>query len=118
MFVFKIAASPMFLAMFQTEMKELKESRVEIKEFSKEVIEMMIKWIYFGDINLIPGDMERSVELFKVAHMYDIESLMDYSSSEIASNCTTSKTALQIFEFGFLYENEIMIGKAKEVIKK
>ncbi len=113
-----LVASPMFQTMFTTEMKESKENRVEINDFNAETVDLMLKWIYYRQLELKQEDFDKNLKLYKAAHKYCIDPLMDYLTLKIVEHHTRSEKALEIFEFGKLYENKAMIEISKEIIKR
>ncbi len=99
-------------------MKEGKEGRVEIHDFNKDTVDVMLKWIYFGVVELEGEDLDEIMELYKVSHKYCLEPLLNYLTLIIVEHHTQPEKAVEIFEFGHLYESNAMIEMAKEVIKK
>ncbi len=99
-------------------MKEGKEGRVEIIDFDKKTVEQLIKWIYTGEIEIEKDDFDGVLNLFQAAHKYCMNSLKDYLAFQIVNRHTKPETAIEIFEIGQMYENEAMIQKATEIIKK
>lgn len=74
------ARSSVFEAMFQADMEEKKENKVEIKDFSPEVIENMLMFIYGAktpsESSLKKEDGRDQIsELLKAADQYDVELL-------------------------------------------
>ncbi len=117
-FTFLTVASPVFLNMFTTEMKESKENRVEVDDFDKETIDLMLQWVYSGELDLNEDDFDTVVKLFQAAHKYCMEPFKDYLAAQIVEHHTKPETAVEMFEFGHLYENDAIIKKAKSIIKK
>jgi hypothetical protein len=101
-------------------MKESKEGRVEIQDFNKDTVDRLLKWIYFGKLELKMDDFDFNVhlELYQAAHKYEMESLIKYLASRIVKIYTQPEKALKLFEFGNIYGNNEMIEMAKETIKK
>jgi hypothetical protein len=62
---FIAVSSPVFLNMFQTQMREEKEGLVEIDDFDKETVERMINWMYIGYEELKYMDFNGQCDLFK-----------------------------------------------------
>jgi hypothetical protein len=111
-------ASPVFQKMLETNMKEGTEGRVEIIDFNKTTVEQLIKWIYSGDLDLKQDDRDGVLNLFQASHKYCMNSLKDYLAVQIVTHHTKPETAIEIFEFGQMYQHEAVIQKAKEIIKK
>ncbi len=116
--LFYAVASPIFRKMFETEMKEGKESRVEIEDFNKDTVDLMLKWMYSGQLELKEEDFDGHLKLFQASHKYGLDPLVTYLAAKMAVYHTTPEKALEIFELGHLYENDTMIEMAKQVIKK
>jgi hypothetical protein len=51
--------------MFQTQMKEEKEGRVEIQDFNRVTVQRMINWMYTGEVELKNVDFNGHLDLFK-----------------------------------------------------
>jgi antitoxin component of MazEF toxin-antitoxin module len=83
---FLSASSPVFKAMFETEMKESFENCVIIKEFEPKIVEKMIEFCQTNTINEIENEEEN---LFKIAHKYQISDLMNFAVEKMAENIST-----------------------------
>uniref|UniRef100_A0A914PV69 BTB domain-containing protein n=1 Tax=Panagrolaimus davidi TaxID=227884 RepID=A0A914PV69_9BILA len=80
------AQSPVFAAMFKPHTKEAKESKVEMPDFSFEIIEKSIKLCYNHDFDA-DTSIDEAFTLFKFAEKYDIQiikgDLQDYLADKI-----------------------------------
>jgi len=87
--------SPVFRAMFQHDMKESKEQIVDIKDCSKFVLDLMLEYIYTGDIHTKITSWDQAISLFSMADKYGLERLTLLCVPLIApllSNDTLSST--------------------------
>ena len=72
---FLSARSPVFLAMFQHDTAEFQKKEIEMPDVEPEVAEMMLKYIYSGDIKTIKPGMEE--ELLVAADKYSLLELKE-----------------------------------------
>ena len=82
------ARSPVFNAMFKTDMVEKKLQKVEIKELSPEVVAQMLSFIYTGSISEIENTPEFLFELLSAADQYQLELLKKLSEEKLSSSLT------------------------------
>ena len=83
------ARSPVFRAMFKTDMVEKRSQKVEIKELSSEVVAQMLNFIYTGSTNLkIENTPELLFELLSAADQYQLELLKKVSEKKLTSTLT------------------------------
>ena len=89
----------MFRAMFQTEMEEAREGKVEIKDFCPEVVEDMLLFLYTGyddtAIEALHRTRDHNEELLKAADQYQIDLLKATCEKVLGlgmniKNCLTS----------------------------
>jgi len=66
------ARSPVFEAMLKTKMKELESGRIVIDDFSKNVVEKMLVYIYGGMVPIIDKDAK---DLLNIAEKYQLQQL-------------------------------------------
>jgi hypothetical protein len=111
-------ASPVFLTMFQTEMKEENEGQVEIQDFDKDTVERLIKWIYSGEVELQQEDFGGFMNLYQAAHKYCIDPLKEYLVAQIVAGYKKAENALEILAVGTTYGEKLMVDAAKEIIKR
>jgi len=86
------ARSPVFTAMFEHEMEEKKQNRVEIIDMEKEVLSEMLKFIYTGkssNLEKMPG------ELLAAADKYDLERLKMMCEESLCATLS-NETAAEI----------------------
>ena len=75
------ARSPTFYAMMESDMKEKRSGRIELKDFEKNIVESMVQFIYTAKID---EKFEDFVDLMKIGHKYMIKSLVEECSKKIA----------------------------------
>ncbi|UYV69649.1 SPOPL [Cordylochernes scorpioides] len=88
------ARSPVFSAMFEHEMKESKESLVEIEDTDPEVLKEMLRFIYTGQSPNLDSMAER---LLPAADKYGLERLKVLCEVSLASNLTP-ENVLEVLE--------------------
>uniref|UniRef100_A0A914QSV1 BTB domain-containing protein n=1 Tax=Panagrolaimus davidi TaxID=227884 RepID=A0A914QSV1_9BILA len=94
------ARSPVFKKMFEAEMKEKFENFVEIKEFAPKIVEKMIEFCETDNIK----DLEDSEDdLFKIAHLYQIQQLMYFAVEKMAENIKNEKI-VEYIQLANLYD--------------
>ena len=84
------ARSRVFSAMFEHDMKEKKQNKVEIPDMDHEVLREMLHYIYTGKISNI-GNM--AGDLLFAADKYALDRLKDMCEEHICSNVTVSNAA-------------------------
>ncbi|XP_014210719.1 speckle-type POZ protein B [Copidosoma floridanum] len=87
--------SSVFAEMFSHDMKENKESKVEIKDLDEKVLKTMLQYIYSGSFN--ENDCQIN-ELFEAADKYDLQALKE---------CTIKGVLLSLT---ILYKNYYMVA--------
>ncbi|CAG0902429.1 unnamed protein product [Cyprideis torosa] len=79
------AQSPVFGSMFQHDMLEKQTGEVKITDFSAEVIEELLRFMYSGNVR----NIERiSEDLFSAAAKYDLKSLQGICEKQLACSLT------------------------------
>ncbi|UYV69899.1 SPOPL [Cordylochernes scorpioides] len=119
------ARSPVFAAMFEHDMKENRESLVEIEDMEPEVLEEMVRFIYTGQSPKLDSMADR---LLPAADMYGLERLKAMCEVSLASTLTSENAmkvlvladthnALQIktHTMSFIYENFDEILKTEDL---
>jgi len=80
--------SPVFRAMFAHEMKENKDSIIDIKDFDKTVILLLLEYIYTGELKSKISYWDQGVGLFSAADKYGLDQLTILSVPLIANYLT------------------------------
>uniref|UniRef100_A0A914ZCY1 BTB domain-containing protein n=1 Tax=Panagrolaimus superbus TaxID=310955 RepID=A0A914ZCY1_9BILA len=81
--------SPVFARMFQSDLKEAKENKVEIKDFSFEIVEAAIKLCYHH--SLVPyATLNDKMILLQFYDKYNIQPLKDDLEAELISEIDES----------------------------
>lgn len=84
------ARSPVFAAMFEHEMEEKKQNRVEITDMDNEVLNEMLKFIYSGKA---PQLEKMADDLLAAADKYDLERLKVMCEEALCSNLAVDTAA-------------------------
>ncbi|KAI6225418.1 CRE-BATH-40 protein [Aphelenchoides fujianensis] len=104
--VFKFALSAqseVFQRMFSADMREAEENRAEIKDFSPQAIECLLRFCYTTTI--APMDSPMLAEVYSAAHCYQMAELIDACKRQAMA----AKSVENVFEWlvvGFGYEDE------------
>jgi BTB/POZ domain/Leucine rich repeat len=95
--------SPVFAAIFDNVMEEAQSGKMTIKDFSANVVEGMLCYIYTGEIQ----DAKDAMDLYAIAIKYDIAGLKEKSHQIILRNLEENN-ALEVFGLGHLHNSEQM----------
>jgi len=107
------AKSPVFLAMFEHDMEEKRNNRVDIKDIDREVFEEMLKFIY-SDEFLYPKEMKK--DLLIAANRYDVKSLKASCEKDIF-DCLSFENAAETLIFADLHNAEQLKARTLDFIK-
>jgi len=80
-----LARSPVFMAMFQSDMKEKENRTVHIDDFKIGVVGEMLKFIYTGDVSSPDAIVEIASELLKAADQYQLDLLKNICEESLCS---------------------------------
>jgi BTB/POZ domain len=105
--------SSVFAAIFENDMKERIEGKMEIEEFSAAAVEDFLRFFYTGEIQ----DARNAMEIFELAAKYDILKLK-LIAEIIVFRQVEENNAMQILELANLYKSENLKNKAFTEIKK
>lgn len=97
-------ASPVFRAMFKSDMKEKATACMEIVSFSEDCIITALKHIYGVQIIF---NLELSSEVYRFAHQYEISSLVDAARQALIDGINDS-TCLLILQFAAIYDDTVL----------
>ena len=92
------ARSPVFKAMFQADMKETASGKVEIKDYSPDVIQQMIRYIYssrpFDETDV--EDREQIMELLRAADQYKLDLLKEACEAKLSESLNVNNCLLSL----------------------
>ena len=119
------ARSPVFEAMFQVDMEEKKDNKVEIKDFSPEVIENMLQFIYCAKMPCKEDSRDQISELLKAADQYDVN-LLKVACDEIlcislsVENCLVSLIIADMYQAEKLKKHsmKMLVENMRTVVTK
>ncbi|XP_043472658.1 uncharacterized protein LOC122505231 [Leptopilina heterotoma] len=101
-------SSSVFRAMFENQMKESLESKVEINNFEPTVVKQMIHFMYSDEIEN-DSSQESLKQLYMAAHMYQLEDLKKLCLNEICKSVKDiSEVVDVIFFLGSEFREEIV----------
>jgi hypothetical protein len=103
--------------MFETELKEQKEKRVTITNINKDVLKLMLKWMYVGGIVLPKEDLRLQLDIYRAAHQYCIDSLRQYCVTKMMTEMNLTNV-FQLYVFGDLYKEGNLMNMAKGMINR
>jgi BTB/POZ domain len=107
------AQSSVFDAIFMNEMKEKQTGKMTIDDFSADVVEEMLKFIYTGQLK----NNSNAMDLFAIASKYDVAKLKDVCEKLILRNIDETN-ALEIFALGYLNTSDKMKRTAFRTIQQ
>lgn len=87
------AASPVFSAMLNSDMKEKRDGSVEITDISYEALEEMLRFLYSGKVKI---SHETVGDILSAAEKYQISHLKDKCQKFLADNLTTENTVMTL----------------------
>lgn len=90
--------SSVLAAVFKNKMQESKKSEMEIPDFSAEIVEQFLHYIYTGEIK----DQTNAMDLFAIASKYNVIKLKSICEEIVMENLDESN-AFEIFGLGHLY---------------
>lgn len=99
--------SDVFKAMFSHKMLESEEGIIKIDDFSAEAVKEFLQYIY---TNKAKNLSILSVELYKLAHKYQVEGLKDICLEDIIFN-VNCQNAVEIFDLVSLYDLSVLKEK-------
>ncbi|XP_057321480.1 TD and POZ domain-containing protein 2-like [Microplitis mediator] len=115
--------SPVFFAMLTADMKEKKESRINIENFEVDVINEMLTYFYTGETKA-SEDVDTALKMLELANMYQINKLKDICEQTLLKKMKVDNVLLILvaaddFNSQNLYDESIkfMVSNRKEVVK-
>uniref|UniRef100_A0AC34F524 BTB domain-containing protein n=1 Tax=Panagrolaimus sp. ES5 TaxID=591445 RepID=A0AC34F524_9BILA len=102
---FLAAHSPVFKAMFDSNMKETAENVVEIPDFEFNIVKKMVE---FCENNTIIDCKGSEIEIFKIANKYLMDDLMEFAITQMADHASKDniKEYIELAKFYHLKEFE------------
>ncbi|XP_064458386.1 speckle-type POZ protein B-like [Ornithodoros turicata] len=82
--------SPVFNAMFKSNMKEMREGEVHLEDMSAEVLQEMLSFIY---TNMVSNIGSMAADLLHAADKYDLKKLKSMCEEELCSNLSVETVA-------------------------
>jgi BTB/POZ domain len=89
--------SPVFAAIFESDMKEEKTGEMEITDFNAETVERLLSFLYTGVVQ-----EKGAMDLYAIASKYQVARLK-LKCQEIIISSINNSNALEIFKFANLY---------------
>ncbi len=112
--VFLVMVSPVFKAMFTSQMSESTSNELVISDFSEEVVRSLLRCIY-GSVGDTMAEVEKNpTELFRIAHKYEIDPLQRATHHHILRTPLNIDTAVATLLFADTFE----LGDVKAVAQK
>ena len=106
--------SPVFKTMFASEMSEKKSGQMTIENFSPEAVAEMLTFIYTGSCNITEYS-EMAEELFRIADMYNIQSLRNLCMDTLLFNMDVNN-CIRLLGMGDLYKDVHLKSMALEMV--
>jgi len=97
------ARSPVFLAMFQADMKENRSKKVHIKDVKKAVFSELLHFIYTGKVSSDDSLKEQAREILASANMYQLDLLKKLCEAHLVSTLNASN-CLDLLVLGDLHQ--------------
>ncbi|KFM71998.1 Speckle-type POZ protein B, partial [Stegodyphus mimosarum] len=101
--------SSVFCRMFETDMRESANDRIEIPDVDLDIIHEMLLFLYTGNVEKLSA--ETVMQLYAVADMYDISALKNVCSSLLKSSITV-ENVFKILQLADLYCDENLYQSA------
>uniref|UniRef100_A0A914QEK3 BTB domain-containing protein n=1 Tax=Panagrolaimus davidi TaxID=227884 RepID=A0A914QEK3_9BILA len=98
-----MSRSIVFKAMFETDMKEKVQNVVEIADFEAKIVQKLVE---FCETDTVENLESCEIELFKIAHKYRIQELMDFAVEKMSEDITIAKIP-EYLRLADLYTNEL-----------
>ena len=104
--------SPVFAAMFEHNMKEKQQQRVNIEDLSSDAVKSLLQFVYTDKVSNIN---KMALELLPAANKYDISRLKTLCEETVLSNLQVDNAA-DIFCLAHLYNADQLRSTAKKYI--
>ncbi|GFY24542.1 protein roadkill [Trichonephila clavipes] len=97
--------SPVFSAMFESDMKEKKLGIVEMDDTDSLTLNRFIEHLYLGSVTDSPIDLHSAMALYEIAHRYSILDLINYSRKILVLNIDCGNRD-ELLQFANFYEDK------------
>ncbi|OXA45422.1 Kelch-like protein 21 [Folsomia candida] len=102
--------------MFASETQENIEKRVVVKDVGKGVMELMLGYMYCGEVTVLP-DLQSLVGLYKAAHKYCMDPLRIWCAYQLAENYLKCDHVLELWSLAKTYEETGLMEETKRFMK-
>ncbi|OXA44270.1 Kelch-like protein 21 [Folsomia candida] len=102
--------------MFASETKENVERRVVVKDVEKGVMELMLGYMYCGEVTVLP-DLLNLIDLYKAAHKYCMVPLRIWCAYQLAENYLNCDNVLELWSLAKTYEETGLMEETKRFMK-
>jgi len=109
------ARSPVFKAMFQSNMKEKQTQTVNIDDFKAEVVGEMLNFIYTGNVSSQDAILDIASELLKVADKYQLDLLKNICEESLCSILKVNN-CVEYLVLGDMYDTLKLKEKALRLV--
>lgn len=106
--------SSVFKNMFAIDMEEAASQSVDIIDFSGAVMRELLRFIYFGNVRRLK---QINIELYKAAHVYDIEDLHKICLASIQASLSRDNV-LDVVLFADVYSHQDLFEECCEMISR
>lgn len=104
--------SPVLATLLKIDMKEKQLGQLKIDDFSAEVVEEMLQFLYTGEVK----DEKNAMDLYAIAGKYEISHLKEETEQMILRNIDITNV-LEVYGLANLHNSEQMKTKAFNVIE-
>lgn len=108
-------ASPYFYLLFTSEFKE-NENNVFVTDEDPKVFRQMLEYIYKGKLPENFPDV--AIDLYKMAHLYQVESLLPYCKGHVNALIIDNVNVLKIYKFAAEYEMTDLFERSWAFMRK
>ena len=101
------ARSPVFRAMLSSELSEKRDGNIDIKDFSPDVIEAMLKFMYASTVPSNDEDREHLAEVLKAADQYQLDLLKTECENTLCRGLKINNCLISLI-LGDMYQAEVL----------
>ena len=106
--------SPVFRAMLEAGMMEVVKGRVEVEDTQPAILKQLLQYLYSSQLG---PDFRDYQELLVLANKYQVEELVDFTSTKILETLTVDN-ALQLGIFGETNNSSVLINGCGKFIRE